>query len=107
MAPPPSANGQQPNPTAQMIQMLVMFGIMGVMFYFVLLRPQQKKAKQHAELLKGLKAGDKVLSSSGIVGVVVSVKEKTVTIRSADTKLELLKSAVTEISEVAGSSSES
>lgn len=107
MGPPPSTNGQQPSPTAQMIQMLVMFGIMGVMFYFVLLRPQQKKAKQHAELMKGLKAGDRVLTSSGIVGVVVSVKEKTVTIRSADTKLELLKSAVTEISEVAGSSSES
>ena len=107
MAPSPSSNGQQQNPTAQMIQMLVMFGIMGVMFYFVLLRPQQKKAKEHALLLKSLKAGDKVVSSSGIVGVVVSVKEKTVAIRSADTKLEILKSAVTEISEASASSSES
>ena len=107
MSPPPAANGQQSNPTAQMIQMLVMFAIMGVMFYFVLLRPQQKKAKEHALLLKSLKAGDKVVSSSGIVGVVVSVKEKTVAIRSADTKLEILKSAVTEISESSANSSES
>ena len=85
---------------------LVPLVLIGVVFYFILLRPQQKRAKEHANLLKGIKAGDKVVTSSGIVGVVVAVKERTVSLRSADTKLEILKSAVAEISE-RGESSES
>lgn len=75
------------------------FILMLVVFYFILIRPQQKKAKEHQELLKGLRSGDKVLTSAGIVGTVISVKEKSVTLRSADTKIEILKSAVAEITE--------
>jgi preprotein translocase subunit YajC len=63
------------------------------------MRPQQKRAKEHAALLKAVKAGDKIVSTSGILGVVLSVKEKTVTIRSADTKLEITKAAIAEITE--------
>jgi preprotein translocase subunit YajC len=80
---------------------------MVVMFYFVLIRPQQKKAKEHAALLKNVKAGDRILTTSGIVGVVLTVKEKTITLRSADTKLELTKSAIAEITERSGETSES
>jgi preprotein translocase subunit YajC len=98
LAPAP-APGTQPNPTAQMMQMLGMFAFMGIMIYFLMIRPQQKKAREHGELVKSLKAGDKVLTSGGIIGVVVSVKERTLSIRSADTKLEVLKSAVAEITE--------
>ncbi|MBI2926096.1 MAG: preprotein translocase subunit YajC [Verrucomicrobia bacterium] len=58
-------------------------------------------------MLKNLKPGDKVLTSSGILGIVVSIKDKSVSIRSADTKLEILKSAVAEITERASGSSES
>jgi preprotein translocase subunit YajC len=105
-APPPQP-GTQPNPTAQMLQMLGTFAILGVMFYFVLIRPQQKKAKEHAELLKALRPGDKVVTSGGILGVVVSVKEKSVSLRSADAKMEVLKSAVTEIVERSAGSTES
>ena len=81
--------------------------LIGVVFYFILFRPQQKRAKEHANLLKAIKAGDKVVTSSGIVGVVVAVKERTISLRSADTKLEVLKSAVAEISERGGESNES
>lgn len=105
-APPPQPGTQQ-NPTGQMVYTLGMFVILGFMFYFVMIRPQQKKAREHAELLKAIKPGDKVLTSGGILGVVVSVKERTVAIRSADTKLEILKSAVSEITERASSSTES
>lgn len=101
MAPPPSQPGTQPNPTGQMVQMLGMFAIMGLMFYFLLIRPQQKKAKEHQNLLAKLKTGDKVITSAGVIGIVTSVKDKTVTIRSADSKMEVLKSAVTEITEIA------
>ncbi|MBM3835640.1 MAG: preprotein translocase subunit YajC [Verrucomicrobia bacterium] len=89
-----------------MVYTLGMFLILGFMFYFVMIRPQQKKAREHAELLKALKPGDKVLTSGGILGVVVSVKDKSVSIRSADAKLEVLKSAVSEITEKASGSAE-
>lgn len=107
LAPPPPA-GTEANPTGQMIIQLGMFAILGLMFYMMLIRPQQKKAKDHATLLNTLKSGDRVVTSGGVVGIVVSVKDKTVSLRSADTKLEVLKSAVTEVTERgAGSSSES
>lgn len=70
-----------------------------VMLYVIMLRPQQKKAKEHARLLSKLKVGDKVITSGGIMGTVVSLKDKSVAIRSADTKMEILKSAVSEITE--------
>lgn len=78
-----------------------------VIFYFVLIRPQQKKAKEHQQLLKTVKPGDKVVTSGGILGVVITVKEKTVTLRSADTKLEITKSAIAEITERSGDAGES
>lgn len=81
--------------------------LMVVVFYFILIRPQQKRAKEHANLLTTLRAGDKVVVSGGIVGVVISVKEKNVSIRSADSKFEVLKSAVTEITERGGETTES
>ena len=96
MAPPP---GTQPNPTGQMFQMLGMVVFFIVVMYFIMIRPQQKKAREHDQLLKSLKPKDKIVTSGGVVGIVVSVGERSVTIRSADTKLEVLKSAVTEITE--------
>ena len=89
----------QPNPKGQMMQTVGMFVFMGIIFYFLLIRPQQKKAKEHAQLLKTIAVGDKVVTSSGILGTVVSLKEKSISIRSSDTKLEILKSAVSEILE--------
>lgn len=70
-----------------------------VVFYLVLIRPQQKKAKEHAELLKNIRAGDKVTTSGGLVATVVGVKDRTVTLRSGDSKLEVLKSSVAEVTE--------
>jgi preprotein translocase subunit YajC len=89
---------------------IVFLGLMLVMMYFVLIRPQQLRAKQQAKLLGALKAGDRVATASGIVGVVMAVKDKavppTVSIRSADAKFEVTKSSVTEILE-AGTATES
>ncbi len=69
------------------------------MMYFMLFRPQQQRSKQLAKLMANLKAGDRVVTSSGIVGIVISVKDKTVSLRSADAKMEVTKSSVTEILE--------
>lgn len=97
----------QPNPTGELMRMLGTFALLGVMFYFVFFRPQQKKAKEHAQLLKTLRPGDKIMTSGGLLGVVITVKEKSATIRSADSKMEVTKTAITEIIERSGESSES
>lgn len=73
-----------------------------VVFYFALIRPQQKKAKEHAEMLKGVRPGDKIVTSGGVVAVVVTVREKTLNIRSGDAKFEITKSAIAEITERGG-----
>jgi preprotein translocase subunit YajC len=70
-----------------------------VVFYFILIRPQQKRAKALAALVSSIKAGDKVVTAAGIIGTVITVKDKTVSLRSADTKLEVTKASVTEILE--------
>jgi preprotein translocase subunit YajC len=98
----PPANGQQSS-APQWFTMLP-FLLLIFVFYFLMIRPQQKKAKEHENMMKGLRKGDRVVTGSGIVGVIVSVKEKTVAIRSDDTKLEVLKSAVSEITERSGDS---
>ena len=97
--------GQQQGPPAW--TQLVLFVPIIIMFYFLLIRPQQKKAKEHAQLIKTVKAGDKIVTSGGIVGIIVSVREKAVTVRSADTKLEVTRTAIAEITERGGQSSES
>jgi len=103
MASPPQPGQPQPPFWTN----LVVPGLLMVVFYFVLIRPQQRKAKDHAMLLKAVRAGDRVITTSGIVGVVLSVKEKTLSIRSADSKFEITKSAIAEISERTGEPTES
>jgi len=94
-----AAPGGQPGQAAPPWVNIVPLVLIVVVFYFLLIRPQQKKAKEHEKLLKTLRPKDKVVTSGGVMGIVVSVQEKSVTIRSADTKLEVLKSAVSEITE--------
>lgn len=70
-----------------------------IVFYFVLIRPQQKRTKQQAQLISNLKAGDRVATASGIVGTIISIKDNTVSLRSADAKMEVTKASVTTILE--------
>lgn len=55
-----------------------------VIFYFLLIRPQQKKAKEHQQFLQALKIGDKVISSGGIFGTVTAIEDNEVTLEIAD-----------------------
>ena len=96
----------QPDPTGQGIKMIGMMVIFVVIMWFLMIAPQRKKAKEQDLMLKALRAGDKIVTTSGIIGVVLSIKDRSVSIRSADTKLEILKSAVAEVTEHGGESSE-
>jgi len=96
-----------PDPRAETLKTVGMMAFLGVVFYLILIRPQQKKAKEHAELLKSVRPGDKIVTTGGVIAVIITVKEKSLSIRSADAKMEITKSAVAEIVERSGESGES
>lgn len=74
---------------------LLMFAAMFAILYFILIRPQQKQQKKHQALLAGLKKGDEVILSSGIMGKVFAVEDRIVIIEINDkTKFKVLKQAV-------------
>lgn len=87
-------SGQQ-NPILAMAPFFLMF----IIFYFLLIRPQKRRQVEHQKMLDGLKKGDKVVTSGGILGTVLGVKDKTVVLKvgEGETKIEFLKSAVNSI----------
>jgi preprotein translocase subunit YajC len=67
-------------------------------FYFLLIRPQQKRQRQLQETISSLKTGDRVITTGGIIGVITTVRETSFLIRSADkTILEIARSAIADI----------
>ena len=76
-------------------QGLLMMGIMIVMFYFLLIRPQQRQRKELQKRIESMQTGDKVVTTAGIHGLVHNIKEKTVVLKIADsTMVEFDKTAV-------------
>lgn len=74
----------------------------GVIFYFLIIRPQRKKEKDHQTLVSQIKSGDEIVTTGGIHGRVTNVKEKTLMVKIADNvKVELEKSAVSAVVKVA------
>ena len=76
---------------------IIQIGLFIAIFYFLLIRPQRRQAQQHKELLASLQRGDQVLTSSGIVGEVLHIKDDQVTIRSGESKFVILRSGVASI----------
>jgi preprotein translocase subunit YajC len=71
------------------------FILIALVFYFVFFRPQSKQAKQHQAFLGGLKKGDEVVTQGGIIGTVIAVEDRTVTVDvGGGTKLRVLKNQV-------------
>jgi preprotein translocase subunit YajC len=70
--------------TSQIGSFLIPLVLMFVIFYFLLIRPQSKKQREHQDMLKNLKKGDKVITSGGLYGVVVKVSDKDVVLEVAE-----------------------
>lgn len=66
------------------LQTIILFGLIFVIFYFMIIRPQQKRQKDRQKMLDALEKGDKVLTAGGIYGTVVGIEEKTVLVQIAD-----------------------
>jgi len=74
MAPPPDGSG---GGGGSLISTLIMFGAIFAIFYFMIIRPQQKRAKERDKLLSSVQKGDKVILSSGLYGTIAGLEEKT------------------------------
>ena len=70
------AAGQQPSMLASFIPLILIF----LIFYFLLIRPQQKKQKEHKILLDSIKKGDEILTSGGIIGKVLKTDDEKLTV---------------------------
>ena len=79
---------------SQLLSLVPFLLIMGI-FYFMVIRPQKQEQKKHQEMLKGLEKNDEIVTTGGIHGVIVNVKEKTVVIRVDDNvKIEVERNCV-------------
>lgn len=81
------------------MQSILMLGLMVLVFYFFMIRPQMKKQKDLKKFRERLKVGDKIVSIGGIHGKILEVSDSTVLVQSEGTKLRLEKSAVSQAME--------
>lgn len=73
-----------------------MFVVLFLIFYFLLIRPQQKRAKEHKQMLSGIQKGDNVVTNGGIYGRVTSINDDTVMVEVADNvRIKIAKDAIT------------
>jgi preprotein translocase subunit YajC len=73
-----------PSIVEQLLQMLPMFVLIVVVFYFVIYRPQKQQRDKHKAMLSDLKKGDKVITTGGIWGTVTNIGKETVTLQVAE-----------------------
>lgn len=89
---------QQPPALFQFVPLVLVM----VIFYFMLIRPQKKQERERHDMLGKIKKNDEVVTSGGIHGVVLNVKDKTVTLRIDDNvKVEIDRSAIARVEKVA------
>ena len=78
-----------------LISTVIMFGAIFAIFYFMIIRPQQKRAKEREKLLSNIEKGDKIVTSGGVHATIVGIEEKTVLIEIApNVKVKVERSAI-------------
>ena len=91
-----AAGGAAANPIMQFLPLILIFAIM----YFLMIRPQQKKAKQHRAMVEALRRGDQVITQGGVIGKVSRVKEgeNEVEVEIAEgVKVRIVKSTIVQV----------
>ena len=81
--------------SGSLISTVIMFGAIFAIFYFMIIRPQQKRAKEREKLLSNIEKGDKIVTSGGVHGTIVGLEEKTALIEIAtNVKIKIERSAI-------------
>lgn len=86
----------EPNAMASLLSLGVPIILMIVVFYFFMIRPERKRSKQTKDMLENIQVGDEIITSGGIIGRVISVKEDTVLMETGSdrTKIRIMKNAI-------------
>ena len=84
------------NETVTLVGFMV---LMFVMFFFLIIRPQQKRQKEHANMVKNLAKGDRVVTTGGLIGTIHTLQDDYVVLKvgSQDTKIEVLRTSIQEL----------
>ncbi len=91
--------GSNPNIPFFLQPPIIMMVLMVAMFYFLIIRPQSKKAKEHRKLIESVKTGDKVVIAGGIHGIISNVKDSIAVVRVAEgVKIDVDKSSILSVS---------
>jgi preprotein translocase subunit YajC len=92
MGPPPTSGGG----AASILIQLVPIALVLVIFFFLVIRPQQRERRRREEMLAAIKKGDRVVTSGGLIGTVVGISDRKLTLKLGDSvRVECLRSAVT------------
>ena len=85
----------EPSPFLQFVPLIFLF----VVFYFLLIRPQQKRQKEREKMIKSLDRGDRVVTAGGIIGTIHTLQDDYVVLKvgSQDTKIEVLRTSIQEL----------
>ena len=104
-----------PSPDNALLQPIIMFPLIFLIFYFVMMAPQKKQRQQHEESLRAIKKGDEVVTAGGIIGTVVHVRdsikdgqpapgmEDRITIKSGEARLEVERRGIARVASRSGS----
>jgi preprotein translocase subunit YajC len=97
----------QAQPSSPMFMLILQFGLIFAIFYFLVIRPQQRQRKQHEERLRALKRGDEIVTAGGIVGEIVQIGtlaadakaplDDRITIRSGESRLVIERSRIARV----------
>ena len=101
MAGPQGAAGATPSGTDMLLQFLPLI-LMFVIFWFLLIRPQQKRAKLHKQMLAELKKGDYVMTSAGFLGRILELTDETVLLECGTAQLRMSRAAIGSVTDKDG-----
>ncbi len=90
----------QPKPKPHLIEQIIPFVFIFLLFYLILIRPAQKRQKKHQDLIQQLKKGDSVITSSGVLGVIHGLTESFVTLEVAqNVRIRVLRSHISSLAD--------
>lgn len=102
MAPSGAAPAGGTDMLVQFVPLILMFAI----FWFLLIRPQQKRAKEHKRMLEALKRGDYVVTGSGLMGRLLEIDDQSVLLECGEAKLRMTRGAIAGLTEKSGTAAE-
>ena len=91
---PPASQGGQGDGFSSMMPTLLMFAAIIFVFYFLMIRPQKKRQKEHQNMLEALKPGDNIITTTGMHGIIDQVNDRTIVVKVDSVKFTFEKASI-------------